>query len=168
MDGVFTPFCWRSQFLMIELAKTSRRSPCNQPTFIVERQFGWVALVASRGSLQHRLYSLLGIVTLAFSALTLMGRYVQSVWNEDELDKAVTWRKKLAYSKQHGTIFMREEWKLRGWAYPISMERIEAELSTAREKENKLRRYKKVANRFLILMSAGLFILAVLLFVFDI
>ncbi|MGA3298273.1 MAG: hypothetical protein ABSD41_12595 [Candidatus Bathyarchaeia archaeon] len=121
----------------------------------------------SRRSLLRRLYSLLGAVTLAIAALTLVSRYIQSVWNEDKLRCVTAWRIKLEDALEHGTHPMVEEWKQRGWKFPITEERIQDELTIARKKEKDLVRFKKVANRVLLLLGAALLVLAVLLFVFN-
>jgi hypothetical protein len=75
------------------------------------------------------------------------------LWNGKSLQKATVWRIRLEQAKEHGMEKVRDEWEPHGLSFPISLEKVEAELLKARDHENSLRAWRK--GLIVLLMTLG-------------
>ena len=99
------------------------------------------------------LYSL--IPDIVSFVLLLMAGSIEFLWNGKSLQEAVAWRSKLERATQSGTHEVVNDWESHGLSFPVSPDKVKAELVKARNHENSLRRRKKVV--IVILLSAGAF-----------
>ena len=104
-----------------------------------------------------RLYSLVADI-VSFVLLLVVG--FMGLWNGKSLQKTAAWRSKLEEAMKSGTHAVVDEWESHGLSFPVSPDKIEAELVKARDHESKLRRWRKIGIGILMILGAFFFFFA--------